>query len=323
MASSSEIEVVTEAQKNSGEAEKLKINVYAAATYGDVETLKRLVIEEGYCVSKPDGNGYYALQWAALNNHVAVANFIIEHGGDVNATDNGGQTPLHWAAVRGSVEVADILVQNGARVEAADCNGYRTTHVAAQYGQTAFLYHIITKWSADFDVPDNDGRSPLHWAAYKGFTDCIRLLLFMDAFQGRQDTEGCTPLHWAAIRGNLEACTVLVLAGTKEDLMTKDNKGCTPAQIAVDRGHHHVASFLSNTQKKLNRQWDANTFFGKIAKLGLGPVLLFVMVALIVTFINSVLTSSTLLKVTAVVGLWGWLAVFLGTGGLVMFYRCS
>lgn len=39
----------------------------------------------------------------------------------------------------------------------------QTTHVAAQYGQTAFLYHIVMKWNADPDFPDNDGRSPLHW----------------------------------------------------------------------------------------------------------------------------------------------------------------
>ncbi|GLJ30518.1 hypothetical protein SUGI_0604130 [Cryptomeria japonica] len=319
---SSEIELAPETQNNLGHEEQLKNNVYAAATYGDVETLKRLLLEEGCSVAKPDGNGYYALQWAALNNHTAAVHFILEHGGDVNVADNGGQTALHWAAVRGCVEVAEILLQNGARVEAADCNGYRTTHVAAQYGQTTLLYHIITKWNADFDVPDNDGRSPLHWASYKGFTDCIRLLLFMDASQGRQDNEGCTPLHWAAIRGNLEACTVLVLSGTKQDLVAKDKKGCTPAQIAVDRGHQHVASFLLNAQKKLNRQWDENSYIGKIAKLGLAPVLFFVMVALIITFFNSVLTSSTLLKVTAVVGLWGWFAVFLGSVGLIMFYRC-
>lgn len=27
-------------------------------------------------------------------------------------------------------------------------------------------------------------------AAYKGFADCIRLLLFLDAYRGRQDKEG-------------------------------------------------------------------------------------------------------------------------------------
>lgn len=103
----------------------------------------------------------------------------------------------------------------------------QATHVAAQYGQTAFIYHIVAKWNADPDVPDNDGRSPLHWfvlflmlpaillvpianmvlmgfnllflfsfyilpcrAAYKGFADSIRLLLFLDAYRGRQDKEG-------------------------------------------------------------------------------------------------------------------------------------
>lgn len=100
----------------------------------------------------------------------------------------------------------------------------QATHVAAQYGQTAFIYHIVAKWNADPDVPDNDGRSPLHWfvpyalcniclnrtlapaftftsvflcivylpcrAAYKGFADSIRLLLYLDAHRVRQDKEG-------------------------------------------------------------------------------------------------------------------------------------
>lgn len=57
-------------------------------------------------------------------------------------------------------------------------------------------------------------------------------------------TLGCTPLHWAAIRGNLEACTVLVQAGKKEDLMLTDKTGLTPAQLASDKNHRHVAFFL-------------------------------------------------------------------------------
>ena len=82
--------------------------------------------------------------------------------------------------------------------------------MAAQYGQTAFLYHVALRWDADVDAQDADGRTPLHWAAYKGFGDTIRLLLVMDARWGLADREGCTPLHWAAIRGNAEACTLLL-----------------------------------------------------------------------------------------------------------------
>ena len=55
---------------------------------------------------------------------------------------------------------------------------------------------------------------------------------------------GCTPLHWAARRGNVEACTVLVHAGTKQELLVKDNAGFTPIQLASDKGHRHIALFL-------------------------------------------------------------------------------
>nr|CAD1831830.1 unnamed protein product [Ananas comosus var. bracteatus] len=293
------------------EEEALKNDVYTAAAYGDLEKLQRLVEAEGCSVAEPDGLGYYALQWAALNNRTAAAQYIIEHGGDVNAADHTGQTALHWSAVRGHIQVAELLLKEGARVDAADFYGYQTTHVAAQYGQTAFLYHIVAKWNADPDVPDNDGRSPLHWAAYKGFADCIRLLLFLDAYRGRQDKEGCTPLHWAAIRGNLEACTVLVQAGKKEDLMVQDNTGLTPAQLASEKNHRQVALFLGNARRVFDRRCDGTSRLGKLSKLGLAPFLWCIIITLLVIYIHSVISDLYLLNLTGVFGLFAWLGVSL------------
>ncbi|RVX05192.1 Protein S-acyltransferase 24 [Vitis vinifera] len=233
--------------------ESLRNDVYTAAAYGDMEKLQRLV--EFEAVRFPSRMGL---------------------------VDHTGQTALHWCAVRGAIQVAELLLQEGARVNTADMYGYQDPviliqfyfsilccmcfsywHRALPYFNGFFYFlsfcrqHMLQhnmvrllsythcyKWNADPDVPDNDGRSPLHWAAYKGFADCIRLLLFLDAYRGRQDKEGCTPLHWAAIRGNLEACTVLVQAGKKEDLMMTDNTGLTPAQLASDKNHRQVAFFL-------------------------------------------------------------------------------
>lgn len=68
---------------NNGDAngigeESLRNDVYTAAAYGDLEKLQRLVECEGCSVSETDGLGYYALQWAALNNRTAAAQYIIE-----------------------------------------------------------------------------------------------------------------------------------------------------------------------------------------------------------------------------------------------------
>ncbi|XP_062229390.1 protein S-acyltransferase 24-like isoform X1 [Phragmites australis] len=303
--------------------ESLKNDVYTAAAYGDLEKLQRLVEAEGRPVSEPDGGGYHALQWAALNNRVAAAQYILEHGADVNAVDHTGQTALHWSAVRGHIQVAELLLKEGAKVDAADLYGYQATHVAAQYGQTAFIYHIVAKWNADPDVPDNDGRSPLHWAAYKGFADSIRLLLFLDAYRGRQDKEGCTPLHWAAIRGNLEACTVLVQAGKKDDLMVKDKTGLTPAQLAADKNHRQVAFFLDNARRVYDRGCGGNTNFGKLSKLGLAPLLWCIIIGMLIMYTNSVISGQYVMDMTASFGLFAWSGVFFTTAGLVMFYKCS
>lgn len=66
--------------KGGGEIEEdsLRNDVYTAAAYGDMEKLQRLVESEGCSVSEPDSLGYYALQWAALNNRTAAAQYIIE-----------------------------------------------------------------------------------------------------------------------------------------------------------------------------------------------------------------------------------------------------
>ncbi|WVZ77593.1 hypothetical protein U9M48_025446 [Paspalum notatum var. saurae] len=308
-----------------GEQEALNDDVYTGAAYGDLEKLQRLVEREGCSVTEPDTLGHHALQWAALNNRVAAAQYILEHGADVNGTDHTGQTALHWSAVRGHIQVAELLLKEGAKVDAADFYGYQTTHVAAQYGQTAFLCHIVVKWNADHDVPDNDGRSPLHWAAYKGFADTIRLLLFLGAYRARQDKEGmrCTPLHWAGIRGNLESCTVLIQAGKREDLTVQDNTGLTPAQLAADKNHRQVAFFLANARRIHETRCSGNGYFGKLSKFGLAPLLWCIIIALVFVYTHSIVLGDYNTHMSIFLGFFSWLGVFLATAGLVMFYRCS
>lgn len=55
-----------------------KDDVFTAAAYGDVEKLRRLVEVKGFSVVEPDSGGYYALQWCALNNRLAAAQYLIE-----------------------------------------------------------------------------------------------------------------------------------------------------------------------------------------------------------------------------------------------------
>jgi hypothetical protein len=53
-------------------------DVFTAAAYGDVDKLRKLVEERGCSVLEPDSGGYFALQWCALNNRTAAAQYLLE-----------------------------------------------------------------------------------------------------------------------------------------------------------------------------------------------------------------------------------------------------
>ncbi|KFM25488.1 Protein S-acyltransferase 24 [Auxenochlorella protothecoides] len=222
--------------------------VWKAAAYGDFDVLTRLAGADPSLLHAPDDQGFYALQWAALNNRVAVLTYLLGAGCAVDVADASRQTPLHWAAVRGSVPAAETLLRAGADLAARDSRGYTVAHVAAQYGQAGLLHHLALRWGADLDAPDADGRTPLHWAAYKGHADALRLLLFTGSAAARPDAEGCTPLHWAAIRGNAEACTLLLQGGAGECLAAADATGATPSQLAAEKGHRVLGLTLADAR---------------------------------------------------------------------------
>lgn len=90
---------------------------------GSTPALQGFVSEDRSQVNRPDDQGFFALQWAALNNRTDVVTCLIEEGAQVNTVDNTGQTALHWAAVRGSLSAADALLRSSADLRIRDCRG--------------------------------------------------------------------------------------------------------------------------------------------------------------------------------------------------------
>ena len=192
--------------------------VSRACAFGDAARLRELVAASGsQSVCAPDAEGYYPLQWASLNDQAAMVELLIEEFHvDVNARDAGtGQAAMHWAATRGCERAVIALAERGANLATRDGRGYTPAHVAAQYGQTRLLYFMHVRYGVDVCGPlDDDGRSPLHWSAYKGHGDVTRLLIFLGADVRGRDRERCTPLHWAAVMGQGHICHIILQAAS-------------------------------------------------------------------------------------------------------------
>lgn len=77
---------------------------------------------------------------------------------------------------------------------------------------------------------DSDGRTPLHHAACRGFTEMVQLLLENGADPNKRDCIGNTPLHLAAVTNKISVVTLLLTAGT--NVLAIDRYGYNPLQLA-------------------------------------------------------------------------------------------
>lgn len=73
-------------------------------------------------------------------------------------------------------------------------------------------------------------------------------------------TSGWTFLHQAAYFGNEAGCRALIQAGAS--VISASPEGQTPSQVALARGHRHLAEVLDHAASGVDRLWDAPTEAG-------------------------------------------------------------
>ena len=74
------------------------------------------------------------------------------------------------------------------------------------------------------------GDTPLHRAAFWGYTEIVELLINNEVDVNAKDDYGCTPLHDAAEYSHLEIAEMLI--GRGPDMNAQDNNGDTPLDLA-------------------------------------------------------------------------------------------
>ena len=138
----------------------------------------------------------------------------------INTPTNSGETPLSIAVKAGLLDIAKLLVKNGAEVNQAN----------------------------------NDNETLLHWAAIRGHSKVVELLLQQEDIKvnATDKTTGSTPLHIAA--GNSHLNIVELLVKHKQiHLNATDKYGRTPLHIAAQNGHLEVAELLLKNGANINQ----------------------------------------------------------------------
>ncbi|KAK8719995.1 hypothetical protein OTU49_013641, partial [Cherax quadricarinatus] len=140
-----------------------------------------------------------------------------------------------------NTRVVKTLLDHHADVSAVDNNGQTPLHYAAEL-QNARVTKMLLARHADVQATDNEGLTPLHYAAWFGKKDVVTVLLEHGADLTARDNLGQTPLHYAVDNEEVDLAITLLNHGAETN--AADNNGNTVLHLAARRRNVNMIEIL-------------------------------------------------------------------------------
>jgi ankyrin repeat protein len=231
--------------------------LHAAAGAGAV-TVMRLLLQAGAAVDVQDTQGWTPLCTAAAASHVDAVQLLLQHGAVQSSTAIAATTltrcpeikqqlqtarlalsPVYSTSTYSSVPDEAVLSQ---QTRTADSSCF-TRRVTTNSSST----HAAVAVAVTAPIADLEGKSQLHWAAFRGDAALVTALLAART-AGKsgsitsRDHRRRTPLHSACLGGQQQCVTLLLTAGS--DVAAVCSQQQTVLHYAVRSGSLQVLTSL-------------------------------------------------------------------------------
>ncbi|KAM9098313.1 ankyrin repeat domain-containing protein 55 [Sarcophilus harrisii] len=221
--------------------------VYQAAENGDVDTLTAVIREDPSILECCDSEGCTPLIHAVSGRQVDTVKLLLKMGANINTQDSCGRTSLSLATYEGWLEGCVSLLRNGAKQNIPDKNGRLPLHAATAESDVKLLTVLLQQSNlSEINHQDNEGMTPLHWAAFHNQPQHTQILLQKGADPTLVDKDFRTALHWAAQSGNKILCSIILRHQEGQSIINYDDEnGKTCVHIAAAAGYSDIISELA------------------------------------------------------------------------------
>ncbi len=175
-------------------------------------------------------------------------------------TEPGGPTPLMLAVAlpTGGVEMVELLLEAGADLEGRDNEGRTPLMWAGWKGNATIVWDLIGR-GARLEARDGKEVTPLMWAAQGMDAETVKALLEAGAEVDAGDRYGATALMFGAKAGGLEQVRMLLDAGA--DIHFRPRFGVAVLDRAVKSGSTEMIQLMIESGAEI----DAIGEWGKCA----------------------------------------------------------
>ncbi|KAI5144118.1 Ankyrin Repeat Domain-Containing Protein 55 [Manis pentadactyla] len=238
---------VFDQQKGDSSEEVDLTMVYQAASNGDVNALTSVIREDPSILECCDSEGCTPLMHAVSGRQVDTVKLLLKMGANINMQDAYGRTSLCLATYLGWLEGCVSLLRNGAKHNIPDKNGRLPLHAATAEPDVRLLTVLVQQSNlSEINHQDNEGMTPLHWAAFHNRPQHTQMLLKKGADPTLVDKDFKTALHWAVQSGNRILCSIILSHHQGPSIINYDDEsGKTCAHIAAAAGFSDIINELA------------------------------------------------------------------------------
>lgn len=257
--------------------------VHRATRRGKAAALKELIIGRNVDLDATDKYNFTPLHIACHLGKADCVQILLDHGAKINNWTEQPpiETPLglaiangHFQAVRiilnhrpqlielcgmplihasrkGKTHMVKFLWEHRANISYVDLHGQTVLHKACISGNTDLVRFLLSDLKVAVDCSDKSDRTPLYFAAEKGYLDIVNLLISSGANVNSLDRRRETALFKPAGRGHTMIVERLLEAGTDATILDAWQRA--PLQFATMYGRTDVVRILlENTKIDLN-----------------------------------------------------------------------
>jgi len=189
---------------------------------------------------------------AIVFDQVSVVGNLIYRGMDPNTPTEKGEPALVFAIRSGAPKtVGFLLKQPGIQIDATNAADETALMLAANANDLVSV-NLLIEAGASVNRPN---WTPLHYAASKGHTAMMRLLIENDAYIDAESPNGTTPLMMAAYYATPNAVKLMLEEGADPTLQNQDGQTALAMAVSKDKllSVKYIRAFIEALELRENQ----------------------------------------------------------------------